>query len=324
VVHETVSVDSQPGLEVPSHLHAKYGTRVEFRVSSSDPSATLAVSELPAGAVFDPTSGVFQWVPDVAAKGTHRVVFTKIDPAGSVVTASSILEVDSGTPVVTRVVNAASHSESAACSSGGIATIEGKWLVEGQTASDPTGRSTELSGTVVRVNGIEVPVLSVSTSQVDFLCPTAVPGSTLEIALQTLTGLAQPVRTISRDASPGIFSLDGSGQGQGMITHAGKATMVMTPNYRYPSRAALPNEPVTVYATGIAGVQEVSVVAGGIEVSPQSIIACPDSPGMYQVSVRLPSGLSDQDMPISLKMKNLDGTIITSNEVHAATETIDK
>jgi uncharacterized protein (TIGR03437 family) len=319
---ETVSLDSTPGPRgVPSHLYARYGTQIQFRVFRADPSATLTVSDLPPGAVFDAASGVFQWVPDVASQGTHQVVFTETGSAGESISAKSTLEVDSGTPVVTRVVNAASLSASAACSPGSIASLEGKWLVEGRVASDATGHSTELSGTVVRVNGIEVPIISVSASRVDFLCPAAAPGSTLEIALQTAAGVAQPIRTTSGEAAPGIFSLDGSGKGQGVVTHSGTETMAMIPNHQFMSRAALPDDPVTVYATGIGAGQEVAVVAGGVEISPQSMVAMPDFAGMYQVSVHLPSGPADGDMPIYLKLKMLDGSVVTSNAVSVATET---
>jgi uncharacterized protein (TIGR03437 family) len=289
-------------------------------VSSSDPSATLSASDLPAGATFDAASGVFQWVPGIASQGTHRIVFKEVGRAGGAVVEGTILEVDSGTPVVARVVNSASRSETASCSPGAIASLEGRWLVEGPARSDSTGHSTELSGTVVRVNGIEVPVLSVSDSRVDFLCPAAVPGSILKIALQTLTGMAQPIQTVSRETTPGIFSLDGSGTGQGMIMHSGTSTMAMTPNYRYFSRAALPDEPVTIYATGITAAEEILVVAGGVEATPQSIVATPDLAGIYQVSVRLPSGSADGDMSISLKVKMSAGSVVTSNDVSISTE----
>ena len=320
-LQQTVSLDSIPGpLGVPSHLYAKYGTQIQFRVSASDSIATLTASELPAGAVFNAASGIFQWVPDVASQGTHRVVFTETGSAGGSISATSTLEVDSGTPVVTRVVNAASLSESAACSPGAIASLEGRWLVEGQATSDASGHSTELSGTVIRVNGVEVPILSTAASRVDFLCPAAAPGSTLEIALQSAGGVAPLIRTTSREMAPGVFSLDGSGKGQAMAVHSDTATMVMIPNYQFLSRAALPGDPVTVYATGIGPAREVSVVAGGVEISPQSMVPIPDFAGMYQVSVRLPSGLADGDMPVYLKMKMSDGSVVTSNAVLVATE----
>jgi hypothetical protein len=325
MVQETVSLDAPPGpLGVPGYLFAKFGTQVQFRVSPSDPAATLVASDLPSGAVFDAAFGLFQWVPGVASQGIHQIVFTEVGPAGGSVTAASIIEVDSGEPVVSRIVNAATRSAATACSPGAIASLEGRWLVEGQGSSDPTGRSTELSGTIVRVNGIEVPILSASISRVDFLCPVAIAGSTLQIALQTSTRVAQPIQTVSQETTPGIFSIDGSGTGQGVITHSGTATMAMNPNYQFLSRAALPDELVTVYATGIEAAQEVSVVADGNEVSPQSVVAIPGLAGMYQVSVRLPSGPSGGDMAITLKSKTLDGSFVNSNDVSVATESLQR
>jgi uncharacterized protein (TIGR03437 family) len=322
VVQETVSLPSLPGpLGVPAYLPARYGTQIQFRVSSTDPASTLSASGLPSGAFFDSVSGLFQWVPGVASQGTHHIVFTEAGPNGDSATATSILEVDSGMPVVTRVVNAATRSEAAACSPGAMASLEGRWLVEGPEASDPAGRSTQLSGTRVRVNGIEVPIISASISQVDFVCPAAMPGSRLDIALQTSTAMAQPIQTVSREATPGIFSLDGSGKGQGVIMHSGTATLVMTPNYQYSARAALSDEPVTIYATGLATAQEVSVVANGVEVAPESVTAMPDLPGLYQISTRLPSANDDGHASIYLKMKLTDESAVNSNEVKIATET---
>jgi uncharacterized protein (TIGR03437 family) len=107
-----------------------------------------------------------------------------------------------------------------------------------------------------------------------------------------------------------------------MITHSGTATLVMTPDYRRLSSAALPGELVTVYATGIAAEGEVSVAADGMEIRPQSIIAVPELAGIYQVSARLPSGLPDGDIPVSLKVKLLDGATAASNDVSIAIESL--
>jgi hypothetical protein len=320
-LRQTVSFEPRPGpLGVPAYLYAKYGRQVTFGVTSSDPAASLTAANLPAGAVFDASSGVFQWVPDVPAHGAHRIVFSEVGPNGGSVSTGSVVEIDSGTPVVTRVINAASRSETSVCSPGAVASIEGRWLVEGTAASDSTGHSTQLSGTEVRVNGIPAPVLSVSISRVDFLCPAAMPGATLEIALQTLTDAAKPARVVSREATPGIFSLDGSGSGQGTITHSGTSLMAMIPNYQYDSRAAVPGESLTLYATGITAVREVSVVVGGVEARSPAIAAIPERAGVYRILVRVPSGLADGEVPITLQMKMADGSVVVSNEVLVATD----
>ena len=321
VARETVSLDFRHGpLDVPAYQYARFGTPVDFKVSSPDTTATLAASDLPAGAIFDPVSGIFTWVPDASQQGRHSIVFTAASLSGELVTASAVLEVDSGAPVITRIVNAASRSEESACSQGSVGRLEGRWLVEGEATSDPSGESTELSGTTVRINGMVAPILSASRSQVDFLCPAVVPGSTLEIGLQTPANVALPVRTVSRQSTPGIFSIDGSGTGQGMVLHSETGVIAMTPDYRYPSRAALPGEAVTIYATGIEATQRVSVRVGEIEVSPQSISADPELAGVYRVYLILPRGDADDKTAVSLKIQMLDGSTVMSNEVSVATE----
>jgi hypothetical protein len=317
---ESVSLDPLHGsLDVPGSVNAKFGVPIEFHVSASDSAATVSAHDLPAGADFDAASGIFRWVPGVGQQGSHSVSFTAIDSSGNFLTAQSIVDVDAGAPVVNRVINAASHSEEAACSPGAIGRLEGKWLTEGPSASDSTGQSTELSGTAVTVNGTAVRILSVSSSRVDFLCPALPAGSPLEITLQTPTAAAKPIQTVSRPAAPGIFSLDESGRGQGVVLHSGTAALAMTPNYRYESQAAIPGESLTLYATGIEPAQSLSVIAGGVELSPESLVAVPGSAGVYRISFRLPA-LAYGDAEISLKNRLADGREYASNSVLVVTE----
>ena len=321
-VETALSLDSRPAPpDVPGHIYARHGALIQFRISSPDPLGTVTVSNLPPGAFFDASTGFFQWVPGVVSDGSHKVVFTAADAAGGSSSASSIIDVDSGSPVLERVVNAASRSQ-AACSPGAIARLEGKWLVDGPDASDTTGQSTELSGTTVKVNGAFVPILSASTARVDFLCPEAVSGAVLDISLQTPAGLSRTIQTVSQDVAPGVFSLDESGSGQGFITHSGTAIIAMIPNHQFLSGAAFPAGVVTVYATGIRKAGDLSVMLGNTAITPQSVAATPDHAGLYQVSVRLPSGTAAGDMPLALNLKMQDGSVFVSNQVLIATESL--
>jgi uncharacterized protein (TIGR03437 family) len=308
-------------LQVPAHLDAKVARPIRFRLSLAGSSATFGASNLPVGAVLDSSSGDFQWTPDLSQQGSHSIAFTAVDPTGDSVTARSIIDVDAGTPVIVRVVNAASRSEDAVCSPGAIGRVEGRWLTDGPPVSDPTGYSRELSGTAVRINGAAVPILSASQSRVDFLCPAAAPGLGLEIALKTANAVAQPIQAVSRQVAPGLFSVDESGKGQGVVMHAGTTTMAMVPNYRYSSRTALPGDLLTIYATGIENAPDISVALGEIEVSPLSVAAVPGIAGVYQLNVILPDGVNEEDIPVSLKIRMLDGSTVTSNKVLVAIET---
>lgn len=59
------------------------GTALQFTVSGTDPdsdSLTYSVSNLPPGASFSPSSGVFSWTPDYSQAGTYpNIVFTVSD-----------------------------------------------------------------------------------------------------------------------------------------------------------------------------------------------------------------------------------------------------
>ena len=161
-------------------------------MSAGDQSATLTAGPLPTGATFDGSTGVFDWTPIAAQQGTYRLAFSAINSAGESGTAYSAVQVDAGEPVVDRIANAASGSVQGACSPGAIARIEGRWLTQGDEASDPSGGSLELAGTSVVVEGKSVPILQASPTRIDILCPDAGPASSFEIAVRTPGSVSQP------------------------------------------------------------------------------------------------------------------------------------
>jgi len=325
MVQDTLSLDGEPTqLRVPRRVYARYGATVQFRVISSAPVESLRVTGLPPAAVFDSDSGLFQWTPDVAQQGAHQVVFSATTVAGGQTLATSEIEVGPGVPAIVKVVNGASRSKDNACSPGAIGSLEGRWLAESDANADSTGGSTKLSGTSVTVNGAIVPILAATPTRVDFLCPNVSPETTLEIGVQTSYGVSPPVQTLSKQAAPGIFSIDsidGTGQGQGAIVHSGTSTMAMIHNYRYASEAAFPGEPVTIYATGITAQDEISIFVGQTELRPQSVLPVPGMAGVYELGVTLPWVLPDGEEVITLSVRMPDGRATSSNEVQFATQT---
>lgn len=307
MVQQAITLDAGgPRLGAPVRLYARPAQAVAFRVTPTESGAILSASKLPAGADFDAASGDFQWIPGVFQQGTHPITFAATGPGSDSVTARTVIEVESGAPVITRVVNAASRSEDMVCSPGAIGRIEGRWLAE---------QSTQLAGTTVIINGAAAPVLSASPSRVDFLCPNVAPGVDLEIALRTSVADAPPVHTVSRIVAPGLFSLDESGRGQGAIVHAGTDVVAMIPDYGYASQVALAGDALTIYATGIPAATGVKVTMGEFELGPQSIAPLPGRPGVYRIEIVVPQGLSEADVPVSLRIPMPDGSSISSNTV---------
>ncbi|MBZ5621848.1 MAG: hypothetical protein LAQ69_24430 [Acidobacteriia bacterium] len=316
----TIGVGRRSRLSTPRRRLVKYGTEVRFSVFSSDPGASLSVTSLPPGASFDATSGTFDWIPTGAQEGTYEVTFNALSPTGEVITEIVDLEVDAGAPAITRVINAASHSQEAACSPGAIGRLEGRWLSKEAAASDASGSSLRLSGTAVIVNGDAVPILYASATRVDFLCPASVPGSQLQILVDTAGGRSQAVQATARELAPGIFSIDGSDAGQGMVLHAGGSRLVMVRNYRYAAQPAQPGDVITLYATGMEGASEASVRIGKTEVAPDSVNKAPGFPGLWRLSVTVPSGEIGNAVGLSIVGRMSNGASVPSNQIRIAIE----
>ncbi len=114
--------------------------------------------------------------------------------------------------------------------------------------------------------------------------------------------------------SPGIFSVDGSGTGDGAITHA-SGTLVSK------SSPAKPGETVTIYAAGLglvtpqpadgAGASSttlsavnaaVTVTIGGQAVTLVYAGLAPGFPGLYQLNVTIPATLSGSgSLPVAIE-----------------------
>jgi uncharacterized protein (TIGR03437 family) len=314
-----------PVLRAPHRLIAKFGDVVRFAVTASDAggSVSLLASGLPAGATWDAATGEFLWTPDQAQAGKHVAVFTATNAAGVSTTGRIRIEVGSGKPVVNALVNAATGSQDAACSPGSVASLHGSWLFMGQQAADPSGSSIDLTGTRVRVNGTVAPVLYANPARVDFLCPQSAAGTLLEVSLETETGMSDAVKTVMQAASPGIFSLDGSGLGQGLVSFGGTAAMAAVRDFRNAGQPAQPGDVLSIRATGLGSMESLSTIKpivkiGGMPVQADDVDTTGFA-GVLEIRVKLPAGVpTGRDIPLSLELPGREGA--ASNTVSIAIE----
>ncbi|MFZ5470844.1 MAG: putative Ig domain-containing protein, partial [Myxococcota bacterium] len=71
-----------PVISPIANISSPEGTAISFTVSASDPDldgVTLSASSLPAGATFNPSTGVFSWTPTYSQSGTYSPTFTATD-----------------------------------------------------------------------------------------------------------------------------------------------------------------------------------------------------------------------------------------------------
>ena len=327
-VKDSVSVIPGPGpaLAVPGKQLAKPGVAVSFNVSAADSngSVSLSASKLPAGASFNTATGIFQWTPKPAQLGQYSVVFTAADTLGLTATQNVAIEVDPGTPNVTGLTNGASQATGLSCSPDGIASLLGSWLVQDDsTWYDTQGPAKQFGGTQVTVNGAAVPLLYASGMRVDFLCPQLDPGTALQISLTTGAGQTSAIQASMQEATPGIFSLDTSGAGQGMIGFPGTSMLAVARNPLVFGEPAQPGDNVMIRVTGLPTTAIVSVTFGGVNGAVQSITAEGANPGVEDILVTVPDGApTGAAIPVQIQYAQAGGGTLQSNVVTMAVEAV--
>jgi uncharacterized protein (TIGR03437 family) len=141
-----------------------------------------------------------------------------------------------------------------------------------------------LGGTTVTVNGRRAQILYVSSSQVNFLVPTATEIGTAEVIVTNSDGFPSLGAISTLRAAPGIFTFEGDGVGDGVILDAD----TLQPGPFDPSGGKLR---LIIFSTGIRDGAQVSATAGGLTLKIESMAASPNLPGLDEVHVAVPADL---------------------------------
>jgi uncharacterized protein (TIGR03437 family) len=195
-----------------------------------------------------------------------------------------------------------------------------------------------VNGVRVSVNGNYLPVLYAAENQINFQCPQFAPGDPVSLTIESNTGTSRPHSSTMQFATPGIFTIDGSGKGQGAILIAN------TPNIAMPQTDGIPSAPasqggiVSIYATGLGPVS--TEVPGGAAAplhsldkvkAPVEVIIdgqssevsfaglAPGFTGLYQVNARVPVAAAAGDaISVQIAVHLPDGSLAKSNVVSMA------
>ena len=170
-------------------------------------------------------------------------------------------------PAITTTANAASFAQNV-ISPGALVSVFGSNLGSanpGGTQLDANGIvTTSLADTVVLFDGVPGPLMYTSATQVNAIAPFELAGGASTQVQVVYRGQASAPYTIAvAESSPGIFSLDGSGGGQGLIFN-------QDGTINSPGNPAAADSVIFFYATGAGQLsppgQDGAVVTGG---SPQ-------------------------------------------------------
>jgi uncharacterized protein (TIGR03437 family) len=100
---------------------------------------------------------------------------------------------------------------------------------------------------VLLLNGAPVPAISVAPDIIDAVVPSNLANGRATVQVQSGGAMSNQVLLNVAAASPGLFSVDGSGAGQGYILN-------QDGSMNSPSNPAAPGDKITIYATGVGPV----------------------------------------------------------------------
>jgi uncharacterized protein (TIGR03437 family) len=208
-------------------------------------------------------------------------------------------------PAVTVVQNAASFTDGMAV--GSFGTIWGAGLADGQTIAAPPDWPFTLGGVTVRLNGTAVRLLYVSDNQINFYVPPDAALGTGVVTVTTPSG-AEAGRNVTLSAvHPGIFP---------------RAILKSGTYDRADTVPVAAGDYISMYCNGLGPTQErdglqwtsyiPTVLIGGVTAEVQYHGVAPGYVGLYQVNVKIPSGLASGRQSV----------ILTINGLQTNTETI--
>jgi uncharacterized protein (TIGR03437 family) len=223
------SIHGPAGLAVDSNGNLFVAETLPFRIHKVSSSGIITTIAGTPGSNIQLIGGHFVADGWPATNGylSGVVPGLRVDSRGRVFLAESdgsvrMLQPTNESSLIGSVVDAASQS-AGPISPGEIIVIYGAALGPDQlTRNQPANGafSIEVNGTTVSIGGISAPVLSTSYSQVSAIVPYTISGPSTQITVayqdQTSPAFTVPVAA----SSPSIFSLNGSGAGQGAAVNA--------------------------------------------------------------------------------------------------------
>ena len=244
---------------------------------------------------------------------------------------------------VSGIVNAASSGVAvpSAISPGGYITIYGTNLSNPATitAAGSLPLPITLNQTQVTIGDLPINLLYVSSTQINGLVPQEIgPNNSYPLVITNNSSFTTPVMVRVQELQPGIYTVDQSGSGAGVVTNALTGQLISAAN---PAHAS---DYLSIYATGLgplvgpngevqpadgAGapttmafqtIANVTATIGGVDAPVLFSGLTPGFAGLYQVNIQVPPDVSPSDAAL-LVIKAVDsqtGASAQSNPVTIA------
>ncbi|MEZ5393597.1 MAG: hypothetical protein R2724_12195 [Bryobacterales bacterium] len=129
------------------------------------------------------------------------------------------------------VVNAASFAPTThPISPGSMLSLFGTGLADGFGQPGSVPLPTQFNGVSVTFNGIQAPLFFVSPGQINLQAPFALQGDTVDIVVSKNGQASNTVQAPLAATSPGIFTVQQTGFGPGIITHSSDFSLISAQN----------------------------------------------------------------------------------------------
>jgi len=224
------------------------------------------------------------------------------------------------------VVNAA-NSVSGPVAPGSIAAVYGDFVVGVPQAAAGLPLPTSLAGVSLKTgNSVAFPLFYASNGQINVQIPWELAGQTQTSVTPTTSGQSGAPQTVALAAfSPGIFSVNGQGSGQGAIVDALTGRLVNSSNPAIAGSTYL-----TIYCTGLGPVSNQpasgspspgtslaltrttpTVTIGGVSAQVSFSGLAPGYVGLYQLNVLVPASVTPGNaVPVVLSIGGATSNIV--------------
>ncbi len=224
------------------------------------------------------------------------------------------------------VVHAATFVAGTPLAPGSLITIYGSNLADGTSAAGSLPLPQQANGVKVMLGSDVMPQLYTSSGQINVQVPFDLPANTqYQVTVQRDNALSVPEPLVVASGSPGIFTANQSGTGQGIILKSDGVTLVQ------PGSPATAGDTVVIYCTGLGAVSP-SVQAGSpapssplakavnpvtVQIGNQPATVAfagltPGSAGLYQINAVVPAGITPSDtVPVSISVAGQTSPIVT-------------
>ncbi|HYL75882.1 MAG TPA: IPT/TIG domain-containing protein [Bryobacteraceae bacterium] len=286
---------------------------VSVTIGGQQAQVQYAKSGLAASVAISYNLQVRALVPPGIAPGPQPVVLTVGDASN--LPQQVMLEVESAQPPrIDSVLNAASYQTP--LSPGEFVSIFGQGLAAAAAAPILNGDGLPPVSTTVTFNGAYTHLVYTDQGQINALVPYEMAGQSSASVVVSHFGQSAPFTVPLADTSPAIFTLDGSGSGQGAILNvdntvnsakrpalAGSVVQIFANGAGLWNQPQPPNLVLNIYPPFPVPLAPVSLTIGGKDAQ---ILYAGGAPGLYfgilQVNAVIPAGLASGPQPLVLKI----------------------